>query len=76
MQLRFPENTMPATQTQSDPAATRPWIDEADIGSGEKTPGQIDTDTLIRQIPPLPAAPPQANPPPAPPEGKAGSAGT
>lgn len=38
-----------------DPAAAprRSW-DEADIGSGEKTPGQHETDELIRQIPPLP----------------------
>ena len=28
--------------------------DEADIGSGEKTAGQHETEALIRQIPPLP----------------------
>lgn len=41
----------------SSPAADTPnkhW-DEPDIGSGEKSPGQHDTDELIRQIPPLPA---------------------
>ncbi|MET0858419.1 MAG: hypothetical protein ABWY27_16845 [Telluria sp.] len=37
-----------------DPAATRPLLDEADIGSGEKTPGQKETEEFIRQIPPLP----------------------
>lgn len=31
-----------------------PLHDEADIGSGEKSPGQHDTDEMIRQIPPLP----------------------
>jgi hypothetical protein len=29
-------------------------LDEADIGSGEKTPGERETDEQIRQIPPLP----------------------
>lgn len=39
-----------------DPAATgRPLFDEADIGSGEKSPGQAETEEMIRQIPPLPA---------------------
>ena len=28
--------------------------DEADIGSGEKSPGQHETDEMIRQIPRLP----------------------
>ena len=32
----------------------RPILEEADIGSGEKTPAQIETEELIRQIPPLP----------------------
>jgi hypothetical protein len=31
----------------------RDW-DEADIGSGEKSPGQHETDEMIRQIPRLP----------------------
>ena len=30
-----------------------PWLDEADIGSGEKTPGERETEELIRQIAPL-----------------------
>lgn len=38
-----------------DPAAHgRPLYDEADIGSGEKSPGQHETEEMIRQIPPLP----------------------
>jgi hypothetical protein len=32
----------------------RPFMEEADIGSGEKTPAQMETEELIRQIPPLP----------------------
>jgi hypothetical protein len=45
----------------------RPTIDEADIGSGEKTPGQHETEEMIRQIPPLPkkdAPPDDAKPTP------------
>jgi hypothetical protein len=39
-----------------DPAAKgRPILEEADIGSGEKTPAQRETEEMIRQIPPLPA---------------------
>ena len=38
-----------------DPAAHgRPLYDEADIGSCEKSPGQHETEEMIRQIPPLP----------------------
>ena len=29
-------------------------LDEADIGSGERTPAQRDTDEDIKSIPPLP----------------------
>ncbi|MEV4782683.1 hypothetical protein [Burkholderia sp. LMU1-1-1.1] len=29
-------------------------LDEADIGSGERTPGQRDTEEDIKSIPPLP----------------------
>lgn len=36
-----------------DPANARSLIDEADIGSGEKTPGQLETEQMIREIPPL-----------------------
>ena len=43
--------------TKADPANSRSGIfDEADIGSGEKTPGQHETEEMIRQIPPLPHA--------------------
>ncbi len=45
---------MPATKPFPEPANARPLTDEADIGSGEKTPAQIETEELIRQIPPLP----------------------
>lgn len=41
--------------TKADPPnSRRGMFDEADIGSGEKTPGQHETDEMIRQIPPLP----------------------
>lgn len=40
-----------------DPAAPgRAVYDEADIGSGEKSPGQHETEEMIREIPPLPAS--------------------
>lgn len=40
-----------------EPGATSPPLhDEADIGSGEKTPAQHETEQMIRQIPPLPPA--------------------
>lgn len=40
-----------------DPAAEgRPLYDEADIGSGEKSPGEQETEEMIRDIPPLPAS--------------------
>jgi hypothetical protein len=45
-----------------DPAAKgRPYLEEADIGSGEKTPAQVETDEMIRQIPPLPPSGRQAD---------------
>jgi hypothetical protein len=38
-----------------DPAnKARPFMEEADIGSGEKNPGQLETEEMIREIPPLP----------------------
>lgn len=37
-----------------DPAQTRGLLDEADIGSGEKTPAQEEIEEMIRTIPPLP----------------------
>jgi len=33
----------------------RTMYDEADIGSGERSPGQHETDEMIREIPPLPS---------------------
>lgn len=43
---------------RSDPAGAPPLSDEADIGSGEKTPAQLETEKMIREIPPLPAGGP------------------
>ena len=48
-----PDKQKPAP-VASDPAGARAWNEEADIGSGEKSPGQIETEEHIRQIPPLP----------------------
>lgn len=46
---------MPApNQTKKDAAKARPLMEEADIGSGEKSPGQLETEQMIRDIPPLP----------------------
>ena len=45
---------MTASKHPTDPAATgRPLMDEGDIGSGEKTPAQRETDEMIKEIPPL-----------------------
>jgi hypothetical protein len=45
---------MSATPRKHEPgAASPPMGDEADIGSGEKTPAQLDTEQMIREIPPL-----------------------
>lgn len=49
---------MNASKPQSDPAAARPMTEEADIGSGEKSPGHAETEEMIRQIPPLPPSGP------------------
>ena len=57
-----------------DPAATgRPLFDEADIGSGEKSPGQVETEEMIRQIPPLPASGEQKDGTPSPEQGRPGA---
>ena len=40
--------------SEADLAKVPPAMDEADIGSGEKSPGEQETDEMIRQIPPLP----------------------
>ncbi|WP_332878790.1 hypothetical protein [Massilia sp. S19_KUP03_FR1] len=43
----------PAASTE--PGAQAPgMLHEADIGSGEKTPGEQDTQEMIEAIPPLP----------------------
>ena len=47
---------MNQTTRNTDPRTVRPLFDEADIGSGEKTPAQKETEEMIRQIPPLPPA--------------------
>jgi hypothetical protein len=49
---------MTASTPKSDPAAARPMTEEADIGSGEKSPGHAETEEMIRQIPPLPPSGP------------------
>ena len=37
-----------------DPAASgRAFLEEGDIGSGEKTPAQKETEEMIKEIPPL-----------------------
>ncbi len=48
------ENVMPNTKPFPDPADAHALLDEADIGSGEKTPAQLETEKMIRDIPPLP----------------------
>jgi hypothetical protein len=47
---------MTPSPTTNQPQTVRPLLDEADIGSGEKTPAQHETEEMIRQIPPLPAS--------------------
>ena len=38
---------------QCDPGAKGPgMLHEADVGSGERSPGQHETDEMIREIPP------------------------
>lgn len=42
---------------QVDPAAKGTNVfHEADIGSGEKSPGELETEQMIKEIPPLPAS--------------------
>jgi hypothetical protein len=46
---------MTNTRHKPDPATKgRPYLEECDIGSGEKTPAQIETEKMISEIPPLP----------------------
>jgi hypothetical protein len=40
----------------NQPQTIQPLLDEADIGSGESTPAQRETEEIIRQIPLLPAS--------------------
>ena len=47
---------------QSQPEKGPHFIEEADIGSGEKTPGEQETDEQSRQIPPLPPPAPGVKP--------------
>ena len=45
---------MPSTKPVPDTPMAPPLSDEADIGSGEKTPAQLETEQMIREIPALP----------------------
>ncbi len=45
---------MATTPATSDPAGATPMTEEADIGSGEKSPGQRETEKIIESIPALP----------------------
>ncbi len=38
------------------------FLDEPDIGSGEKTAGELETEEQIRKIPPLPEPAPDTKP--------------
>ena len=50
-----PRNDDPDHAPKSDPArGAEHMTDEADIGSGERTPAQRETDEHIKSIPPLP----------------------
>jgi hypothetical protein len=47
------EHTMRTDIRKPDPGADAPPnLHEADIGSGERSPGQHETDEMIRDIPP------------------------
>jgi hypothetical protein len=45
---------MSTTPAPNDPAKAKPMLNEADIGSGERSPGQQETDRIIGEIPPRP----------------------
>jgi hypothetical protein len=46
------EHIMADQKSKPDPASKgRAVLDEADVGSGERSPGQDETDEMIRQIP-------------------------
>lgn len=53
---------MKQTGKKSQPERSRHMWDEPDIGSGEKTPGQQETEEMIRQIKPLPESGPGDQP--------------
>lgn len=44
---------MSSKRSTSHPTHSRSMSDEADIGSGEKAPGQQETESIIEAIPPL-----------------------
>ena len=45
---------MRTTGTKPDPAANGAGMQhEADVGSGERSPGQQETDQMIKEIPPV-----------------------
>jgi hypothetical protein len=51
------ELTMNTSTPKPDPGAKAPpMMHEGDIGSGEITPGQHETNEMIKQIPPLPGS--------------------
>jgi hypothetical protein len=53
--LWSPPMNVPSKPTRDEHAADADhMLDEADIGSGERTPAQLETDEEIRSIPPLP----------------------
>lgn len=45
---------MATTPSPANPADAKPMTEEADIGSGAKSPGQLETEKIIKSIPPLP----------------------
>ncbi|MBJ7313102.1 hypothetical protein ACFOLJ_30220 [Rugamonas sp. CCM 8940] len=55
-------NDTPASDQRPAPAGGN-FLDEPDIGSGEKTPGERDTEEHIRRIPPLPKSTADTPPP-------------
>lgn len=43
---------MSSKTSTSHPTHSRSMIEEADIGSGERTPGQRETERIVKDIPP------------------------
>ena len=53
--MSTPENTKPAAPQTTDADPQKQGMQhESDIGSGEPSPGQEETDEMIRSIPPTP----------------------